>query len=241
MNLPMYPSWSGGRGQCPDGIATPAQIVFWALERFRDRRLVATAAFGLEGCALMHMLVEAGAEIDVLTVDTDFLHEETLALRDRMQTRYPTLRFVAVRPAITPERQAILHGDRLWERDPDLCCAIRKVDPLRAALRGIDAWMTGLRRGQGGARSDTPMVEWDWRHELVKINPLARLTRAEVWRYVQRHRIPFNPLLERGYPSIGCTHCTQAVAGAGPGDDTREGRWSGLGKTECGIHAGPSV
>ena len=240
MNLPVLASGASVDGRSPEGLATPAEVVSWALRRFRDRRLLATTAFGIEGCMLVHLLADAGARIDVLTIDTDFLHAETIALRERMRQRYPHLRFVEIRTSMGPEQQAALHGDRLWERDPDLCCTIRKVRPLRAAMRGADAWLTGIRRGQGGGRSQTRLVEWDWQHELVKVNPLACLTRSDVWQYVRRHEIPFNPMHEQGYPSIGCTHCTRAVPGAGPVDETREGRWSGHGKTECGLHAGRS-
>ena len=126
-------------------------------------------------------------------------------------------------------RQAAAHGDALWSRSPDLCCAIRKVAPLARALAGLDGWITGVRRDQSPTRAATPKLAWDERHELWKASPLADWSDDDVWTYVREHELPVNPLHERGYASIGCTHCTL------PGDG-REGRWAGDDKTECGLH-----
>ena len=127
-------------------------------------------------------------------------------------------------------RQAAEHGDRLWERDPDACCDLRKVQPLTRALADVDAWVAGLRRDQSPSRARTPKLAWDAKHERWKFNPLADWTDKDVWRYIAEHDLPYNQLHDRGYPTIGCTHCT--VPGAG-----REGRWAGTGKSECGLHA----
>jgi phosphoadenosine phosphosulfate reductase len=134
---------------------------------------------------------------------------------------------------ITPSEQAKRHGDALWARDPDACCAIRKVEPNERALAGKRAWISGIRRDQSKTRSDVQIVEWDERFGLVKVNPLAAWTEADVWKYILEHNVPYNELHDRNYPSIGCTHCTRAV---NPGDDPRSGRWQGFDKIECGLH-----
>jgi phosphoadenosine phosphosulfate reductase len=138
-----------------------------------------------------------------------------------------------VRPELSVEAQAERHGDRLWERDPDRCCGLRKVAPLREALAGFDAWVSAIRRDQTPERARTRVVEADTRFGLVKINPLAGWTAAEVWAYLREHDVPTNPLHQRGYPSIGCTPCTTPVA---PGEGERAGRWRGWTKRECGLH-----
>ncbi|MEO0483881.1 MAG: phosphoadenylyl-sulfate reductase [Planctomycetota bacterium] len=222
-----------------DAGSHPGEVLAWALARFGHCAIAATTGFGMEGCALIDMLAERGVRTRVIYIDTHFLFRETLELRDRLIRRYPTITFVNAGTMISPERQAAEHGTELWKRDADLCCRIRKVEPLRRALRGVDAWITGLRREQSPSRASTELVQWDWQYQLVKISPLAYWTRAQVWEYVQRHDVPFNPLHEQGYPSIGCTHCTARVPGSTPGSYSREGRWPGQDKTECGLHMRP--
>jgi phosphoadenosine phosphosulfate reductase len=135
---------------------------------------------------------------------------------------------------LTPEEQERLYGTALWSRDPDACCNLRKVEPLRKKLSGLRAWVTSIRREQTPARASALKVEWDAKFHLVKINPLADWTTGKVWRYIHDHNLSYNPLHDRGYPSIGCTHCTRSVQ---PGEDARAGRWPGFNKTECGLHA----
>lgn len=215
---------------------TPLEIVAWAISRFRDRRLVVSTGFGMEGCVLVDMLWRAKRELTVHYLDTHFLFPETHALRKRIEQRYPGLALVNAGTTLTPDEQALRHGNALWTSNPDLCCELRKVVPMRELLRGADAWMTGLRRTQSPTRAAVSYVEWDAQYEVVKINPLAGWSREEVWEYAVENGVPYNELHERGYPSIGCTHCTQPVEGTGPSNYTRLGRWPGTEKTECGLH-----
>lgn len=214
----------------------PQAIVAWMLGRFADRRLVLTTSFGMEGCALIDMVARHEQPVSVIYLDTMFLFAETYALRDRMVERYPHLTFLNRGTTLTPHEQAMRHGPELWRRDPDACCRIRKVEPMRRALVGADVWVTGLMRSQSPGRDALRTVAWDWQYQLVKVSPLAGWDRAKVWDYVRRHDVPYNELHERGYPTIGCTHCTAPVKGVAIGDYTRAGRWSGTYKSECGLH-----
>jgi phosphoadenosine phosphosulfate reductase len=217
-------------------VSTPEEIVSWTLRRFAGQRIVLTTSFGMEGCALIDMVARHEVGIPVIYLDTMFLFPETYALRDRMVARYPILRFENRGTTLTPEAQAREHGPELWRRDPDRCCALRKVEPMRQALEGVDVWLTGLMRSQGGERGGLRELQWNDAYRLVQVNPLAGWDRARVWDYVVRHDVPYNELHERGYPTLGCTHCTVAVPEAGPREYTRIGRWAGTNKTECGLH-----
>jgi len=166
--------------------------------------------------------------VHVFTLDTHVLFPETYETWKRVEERYGIE--VAVYQGPSLGRQAAMHGDRLWERDPSKCCDLRKVRPLHSALAGVDAWVAGVRRAQSAARARTPKLAWDARHDRWKANPLADWSEADVWRYIAEHDLPYNPLHDQGYGSIGCTHCTAPGAG-------REGRWAGTEKTECGLHA----
>jgi phosphoadenosine phosphosulfate reductase len=166
-----------------------------------------------------------------------FFFPETYALRDRMVERYPHLQFINRGTTLSPHEQAKRHGPELWRRDPDACCRIRRVEPMRQALEGVDVWVTGLMRSQSAGRAGLRAVAWDWQYQVLKVSPLAGWDRAKVWEYVQQHDVPYNELHERGYPTIGCTHCTMPVKGAAIGDYSRAGRWSGTDKSECGLHA----
>jgi phosphoadenosine phosphosulfate reductase len=219
-----------------DDDAEPQTIVAWMLERFAGNRLALTTSFGMEGCALIDMIARHEQPLSVIYLDTMFLFPETYALRDRMVERYPHLSFENHGTTLTPQLQAERYGPELWRRDPDACCRLRKVEPMRRALENVDVWVTGLMRSQSASRSRLEIVGWDPRYEVIKINPLARWDRRRIWAYVQKHDVPYNPLHERGYPTIGCTHCTLAVRGSKPEDYTRVGRWSGTTKVECGLH-----
>jgi phosphoadenosine phosphosulfate reductase len=193
----------------------------------------------MEGCALIDMVGAHLVPVRVIYLDTMFLFGETYALRDRMAARYPHLRFEGHGTTLTPEAQAERYGPELWHRDPDRCCAIRKVEPMEQALAGVDVWLTGLTRSQSAERSALRVIEWDWKYELLKLSPLATWDRARVWDYVRSHDVPYNELHDRGYPSIGCEPCTRAVK---PGEHPRAGRWwwerDGARK-ECGLHEIP--
>jgi phosphoadenosine phosphosulfate reductase len=210
----------------------PAEdVLAWAAQRFAPRLTMATG-FGAEGCVLIDLVARYRLPIDVFTLDTGLLFPETYELWTTLEARYGvTIR--AVRPAQTVEEQAAAHGDLLWRREPSRCCDLRKVSPLTEQLSGFDAWVTAIRRDQTFARAEARAVEWDARFGLVKVNPLVRWTKPQVWTYLREHDVPYNPLHDRGYPSIGCTPCTSAVK---TGEDDRAGRWRGTEKTECGLH-----
>lgn len=216
--------------------STTEEIIGWSLERFADQRLVMTTSFGMEGCALIDMYAAHQKPLTVVYLDTMFFFPETYELRDRMIERYPHLEFVNRGTTLTPEEQAAVYGDELWKHNPDLCCKIRKVDPMVEVMNEVDVWITGLRRSQSNTRAAIKVVEWDWQYQVVKINPLWNWDRAQIWEYIQMHHVPYNELHERGYPTVGCTHCTKPVPGSRPGDYSRAGRWAGTGKTECGLH-----
>jgi phosphoadenylyl-sulfate reductase (thioredoxin) len=211
------------------------EILAWAAERFAPRLTFATG-FGAEGCVLIDLIGRHRLPIDLFTLDTGLLFPETYDLWRRLERRYDVV-IRAVRPEQTVAAQAAAHGDRLWERDPDRCCALRKVGPLRSALAGFDAWITAIRRDQTLDRASAGIVEADHRFGIVKVNPLVSWTAQDVWAHLRAHGVPVNPLHREGYPSIGCVPCTSRVL---PGEDPRAGRWRGSAKTECGLHARPT-
>ncbi len=206
----------------------PAEILAAVAPLFPGRIALANS-FGAEDCVLVDVVARARLPVDVFTLDTGFLFAETYALWTRLEERYG-LAFRALKadaPAVEPGLAPP------WERDPDACCDLRKVRPLRAELARLDAWVTGIRRDQTPDRASAKVVEWDGRFGLVKVNPLAAWTSEEVWAHVRRFDMPTNPLHARGYLSIGCAPCTSPVK---PGEDPRAGRWRGREKTECGLH-----
>lgn len=210
---------------------TAQQILAWAAAAYAPRITLGTG-FGVEGCVLIHLIATSRLPIDIYTLDTGLLFPETYDLWRRLERRYGvTIR--AVRPVHDVGQQAALHGPALWEHQPDLCCTLRKVEPQRAALAGFDAWISAIRREQTPARARAPIVEREPRYGVVKINPLARWSAADVWRLVGEHDVPYNPLHDEGYPSIGCHPCTSPVA---DGEEPRAGRWRGREKQECGLH-----
>lgn len=222
--------WAAGEAATLED-STPQEIVEWAVDEFGDKLGLATS-FQLESSMLVHLMSKATDKARVFYLDTEALFAETYMVRDRLIERYD-IKPIRFRPALSLDDQKEIYGDRLWERDPDLCCDLRKVQPLKLALSGLDAWMTGIRRDQAATRANARVVEWDTRG-LIKINPLVRLTREDVRQYVDEHDIPYNELHDQGYASIGCTYCTRPVA---EGEDPRAGRWSGTGKVECGLHS----
>jgi phosphoadenosine phosphosulfate reductase len=213
--------------------AAPQEILRFVFSTYPNAAI--STAFGLEGCALIDMAVRIKPDVPVYTIDTDYLFPETLALKDLLVARYK-LNLRILKPRLTIEEQARNHGLNLYQSNPDLCCAIRKVEPNRRAIAGLDAWIAGLRRDQTPARANTDILErfdHDDGRPYVKVNPLANWTREQVWDYVVDKAVPYNGLHDRGYKSIGCWPCTRPVADA---EDERAGRWAGRGKTECGIH-----
>ena len=224
------------------GEDTPTErFIEWTLERFADQRMATTTSFGMEGCALIDMYARHGKPLTVIYLDTMFFFPETYALRDRLIDRYPHLTFVNRGTTLTPDQQAALYGDQLWKHNPDLCCQIRKVDPMYEAMADVDVWIAGLMRAQSKTRANISLIEWDWKYQVLKINPLINWDRARVWEYIQENDVPYNPLHEHGYPTVGCTHCTKSVPGSRIGEYSRDGRWAGTGKTECGLHGGAGI
>lgn len=210
---------------------TPQRTLAWAFDTFgRDAAL--SSAFGAEGMVLIDMASHIRKDFRLFTVDTEFLFPETYSLMDQIEEKYG-ITIEKVYPAQSPEEQERTHGAALWSRDPDLCCNLRKVEPLRRKLSGLGAWITSIRRDQTAARFSARRVEWDRRFGLVKINPIVDWTSKQVWRYIHDHAVPYNQLHDQDYPSIGCTHCTRAVE---LGENPRAGRWPGFAKTECGLH-----
>jgi thioredoxin-dependent adenylylsulfate APS reductase len=207
------------------------EILRWASDQFAPRLTFATS-LGIEDCVVTDLIARAGLPIRLFTLDTGLLFPETYTLWRQIEEKYG-IEIQPVRPAHTVEQQAEHEGPSLWEREPDRCCDLRKMQPLHATLAGYDAWITAIRRDQTPERANSPVVGWDGRFGLVKVNPLVRWTFDEVRAYVRDHDVSYNPLHDRNYPSIGCVPCTSPVA---PGEDPRSGRWRGKEKTECGLH-----
>jgi phosphoadenosine phosphosulfate reductase len=207
------------------------QVLRWAFEKFGSNVAIASA-FGAEGMTLIDMASRVRPGFRLFTLDTEFLFPETYSLMDQIEERYG-VRIEKVYSLLSPQEQERQHGAALWSRDPDLCCEIRKVEPLRRKLGELEAWITSIRRDQTQSRAGAGKIEWDEKFGLVKVNPIADWNHKQVWRYLHDHRVPYNPLHDQNFPSIGCTHCTRAVR---PGEHPRAGRWSDFAKTECGLH-----
>jgi phosphoadenosine phosphosulfate reductase len=209
----------------------PERILRWAKEEFGSDVALATG-FGPEGCVLIDMLAQMGLETRIFYLDTDLHFAETYTLIQRLEMRYGvSFEPRATRLTLTAQEQ--IFGAKLWERDPDRCCQLRKIDPLVETLADLDAWITAIRRDQSPARAAAQVIERDRKFGLIKINPLVRWSTIEVWKYIFQHNVPYNQLHDKGYPSIGCMPCTTQVQ---PGEDPRAGRWRGAMKTECGLH-----
>jgi phosphoadenosine phosphosulfate reductase len=217
------------RGKIELAGATAAEILQWGFAEF-GRGLAVTAS--MQDTVLAHLASKVSPGVDVLFLDTGYHFVETLGTADAVEAVYDvTLRRII--PEHTVAEQDLKLGARLHDRNPDLCCALRKVAPLNKALSGYEAWATGVRRAESAARADTQEIDFDLRRGKVKLAPLASWTDADVESYAIANNVLMNPLLQLGYPSIGCEPCTAAVA---PGQDSRSGRWSGSAKTECGLH-----
>lgn len=209
--------------------ASAEEIADWAVATFGTRLAVASS---MQDTILPHLFGKRLPGVDILFLETGYHFKETLETRERAAKAFP-ITVVNVMPRQTVEEQDAEFGKDLFARDPNLCCAMRKVDPLAGALKNYDAWVTGARRVDAATRSAMPVVTWDDKHGLVKINPIAAWNDFQVEIYQTAHGLPRNPLVAQGYPSIGCEPCTRKVAA---GEDPRSGRWAGMDKTECGIH-----
>jgi phosphoadenosine phosphosulfate reductase len=206
------------------------EVLEWAFETFHPRLYIACSFQKTTSVTIdIATTIEPGARFFYL--DTDVLFPETYAIRDTLAERYGAKfdRF----HNLTLSEQATAHGDELWGRNPDLCCEIRKVEPMREALSEVDCWVSGIRREDSESRASAAKFGWDKRFGLFKLNPLADWTEKDVWRHIVENDVPYNPLHDQGYPSIGCTHCTRPP---GAGETPRAGRWADAEKTECGLN-----
>jgi phosphoadenosine phosphosulfate reductase len=216
-------------------LPTP-EVLAWAWERFGNRAAIGTSFQGA-GVVMIHLAKLAGLPFPVFTLDTGLLFPETLALKQRLEEFFG-LKIEALEPDLTVEQQADVHGPELWKREPDLCCTARKVLPLRGKLEDLSCWLTGLRRQQSQSRADVQIVEIyhldeETGREIVKLNPMANWSREEIWNHIRQYHVPYNPLHDQGYRSIGCMPCTRKIT---EDQDERAGRWTGFKKVECGIH-----
>jgi len=214
--------------------ATPQEVLRWAVEHYHPKLLMATA-FGAEGCCIIQMLSEIEPNVTLINLETGYQFPETLALRERILSRYGmTVEYI--RPELTVTDYEAKHGGPLYLTQPDQCCQDRKVLPLQKAMAHHQphAWISAIRKDQTENRaSNASIVQWDAKFNVVKVNPLLNWTKKEVWAYIVKHDVPYNSLHDQNYPSIGCWPCTRAVQ---PGEDDRAGRWSGQAKKECGLH-----
>ena len=217
-------------GSLTEHEASPSEVVAWVARHFGAD--AAAVACSMADAALPHLVAEQLPGVDVLFLDTGYHFAETRFTRDEVG-RVLDVRIVDVLPEQTVAEQDAEFGAQLFARDPALCCARRKVGPLQDALGGYEVWFTGVRRDEAPTRTHTPLVTWDERNGLVKVNPVAAWTFDDLLDYAGTHKVPVNLLVTSGYPSIGCEPCTKPVA---PGEDPRSGRWAGLSKTECGLH-----
>jgi phosphoadenosine phosphosulfate reductase len=214
-------------------VASPEEIIAWGVERYAPFLTMATA-FGPEGCVILAMLAKIAPETYVFNLETGYQFQETLDLRDRIAEKYG-IEVDLLKPDQTVEEYEALNGGPLYRTNPNKCCFDRKITTLKRASEVMHAWMSGIRRDQSSDRAQAAVVGWDKKFGLVKISPLANWTKQDVWKRITDEDIPYNPLHDQGYPSIGCWPCTRVV-GAGETDE-RAGRWSGMKKTECGLHS----
>jgi phosphoadenosine phosphosulfate reductase len=210
---------------------SPEAILRWAVEQFHPRLTMATA-FGPEGNCIIHMLANIERGVRIFNLETGYQFQETLDLRERIKQKYG-IEVEYIRPEMTVPEYEAEYGGPLYVIRPDQCCLDRKILPLRQAVVGYDAWISAIRKDQTGDRGKASVVQWDAKFNLVKVNPLLNWTKKDVWSFIMKNDVPYNPLHDKGYPSIGCWPCTAPV---GDGEDERAGRWRGTGKKECGLH-----
>jgi phosphoadenosine phosphosulfate reductase len=207
-------------------------ILKWAFHEYKDE-LVYACSFGAEGIVLVDLIYKVNKEAEIIFLDTGLHFQETYQLIEKVQKKYPTLRIKMLRPKLSLVEQASLYGEELWRHNPNLCCHLRKVVPLKEALSHAKAWISGLRREQSPLRRRTEYINKDEKFQKIKICPLIHWTWDDIMTYIHLNNLPYNPLHEKGYPSIGCFPCTLPVSNQ---DDQRSGRWAGHAKSECGLH-----
>lgn len=215
-----------------DGVQGALNVLKWAYEEYGDN-IVYACSFGIEGIVLIDLIAQVKPDAQIVFLDTNLHFKETYMTIQRVKDKYPQLKIELKQPKITLEEQAEKYGNKLWELQPNKCCEIRKMEPLKETLSGATAWISGLRREQSSSRAQTEFINVDEKFQSIKICPLIHWSWKDVWRYVSKYDLPYNPLHDQGYPSIGCEKCTVAAFTM---DDLRSGRWQGQGKTECGLH-----
>ncbi|MBI0576887.1 phosphoadenylyl-sulfate reductase [Neobacillus cucumis] len=207
-------------------------VLKWAYQEYGNE-IVYACSFGAEGIVLIDLISKVNKTAKIIFLDTGLHFPETYELIDKIKKRYPSLDINMVKPKLSLKEQAKEHGEALWTHNPNLCCHIRKVLPLKESLKDVTAWISGLRREQSPTRSQTQYINKDEKFKNIKICPLIHWTWEDVLTYIQLNNLPYNPLHDQGYPSIGCFPCTQPVS---DDSDSRSGRWTGTSKTECGLH-----
>lgn len=230
-----YDNWDRALVSQLDGrFKETLDVLKWAYATYGEDELVYACSFGAEGIVLIDLISKINKTAKIVFLDTGLHFQETYALIEQVKASYPSLNIQLLQPSLTVEAQAAQYGDKLWERDPNQCCHIRKVEPLHDSLSQVTAWISGLRREQSASRSKTNYLNKDDTFEAIKICPLIHWTWKEVWQYILLHELEYNVLHDKGYPSIGCEKCTLPAT---DGKDDRSGRWSQFNKTECGLHS----
>ena len=215
----------------------PEGFLKWIVEKLPNDKVIMGTGFGPPGIVLLDILFKVTNNISVFYIDTGFLFEQTYDLKNKLEERYG-FKFLRFSTELTSEAQEKQYGENLWENDPDACCNLRKVLPMKDALADYDFWITGIRKKQTTVRASAELVELEPRFSVIKMNPLINWTHDEVWDYIKEHDLPYNELHDRNYPSIGCKQCTSPVCS---GDDERSGRWIGTNKIECGLHKSTTI
>ena len=227
-----YKTWETS-SPAQNGQQDYMEVLKWAYSHYAEADIVYACSFGAEGVVLIDLIYKVNKNARIVFLDTGLHFSETYQLIDEMEKRYPGMRIERAKPAISLQEQEKWYGDELWKTNPTLCCRLRKVTPLRDALSETKAWISGLRREQSPSRQNTMFINKDETFKKIKICPLIHWTWEDIITYIKLNHLPYNPLHDKGYPSIGCEPCTAAV---GSGDDFRSGRWLGHAKTECGLH-----
>lgn len=228
-----YDNWNDHRhARLNNELNDFMDVIKWAYRVYKDK-ITYACSFGAEGIVLIDLIAKVNPQATIVFLDTDLHFKETYSLIEKVKQRYPRLHIKMTKPPLTLEQQADEHGNKLWERNPNLCCHIRKIEPLEQELSHVDAWISGLRREQSNSRKNTAYINKDNKFQRVKICPLIHWTRDDVWTYIELNNLPYNKLHDNNYPSIGCEMCTLPVQAEA---DARSGRWADFEKKECGIH-----
>lgn len=229
-----YQTWNEPKAlQIERNFHDAEDVLQWAYKHYNEQQITYACSFGAEGIVLIDLISKINRNATIMFLDTNLHFQETYELIEHVKQRYPTLQIKIVEPKLTLEEQRDTYGDRLWERDPNQCCTIRKIEPLSLNLSDKTAWISGLRREQSVERSEVNYLNKDHKFTAIKICPLIHWTWKDVWKYIIQHDLDYNILHDKGYPSLGCEKCTLPATNT---DDSRSGRWAHFNKTECGLH-----